>query len=491
MSNNHTMIRYFSNIGHGMPVDFETAILDGFAKDGGLYVPDKIPQVSKDQLIEWKNLSYQALAFEILSLYIDRSVITADELKQIIKDSYAPFEKEEIIPLIPLQSIDDTFIFELFHGPTLSFKDIGLSFLVNLVNFFLKRKDEHLSIIVATTGDTGPAAAHFTAGKSNLDAWVLYPTGMITKEQERQITTLPHHNVYPVAVSNCPDGGDDLDLVIAKLFANTAFKEQVKLSSVNSINWGRIMMQTVHYFYAYFRVADSIGERVHMSVPSGAFGNLCAGSIARKMGLPVTTFIAANNKNDCLHRIFSKGVFSKQEIYETASSAIDILIPYNFWRFLYFHSGEDPDKIDNWIKEFEHTGNLSFDADTLQEFNNGFLSNSTNDEAVMEIIRQVYQEEAYLLDPHGAVAVIAAQKLREKTGEGKTICFATAHPSKFPDVIKKALDVTQLPEAAKHHSIEAAAEACEKTYSCECSKLETALLKIMQQNWALTKGKQI
>ena len=225
---------------------------------------------------------------------------------------------------------------ELFYGSTLSFKDIGLSFLVNLVDFFLKRKKKKLSIIVATTGDTGPAAASYIAGKSTMDAWVLYPKGMITEEQERQMTTLHHSNVHPVGVYNCPEGGDDLDVVIKKLYANHAFKEKVNLSSVNSINWGRIMIQTVHYFYGYLQIADTIGEEICMAVPSGAFGNLCAGGIARKMGLPIKTYIAAQNKNECLKRIFNEGVFSMAPIYETVSSAIDILVPMNFWRYLYF-----------------------------------------------------------------------------------------------------------------------------------------------------------
>ena len=206
---------------------------------------------------------------------------------------------------------------ELFYGPTLSFKDVGMSFMVNLVNFFLKRKNEHLSVIVATTGDTGPAAAHFIAGKSNLDGWILYPKGLITEAQERQMTTLPHTNIHPVGVSNCPEGGDDLDVVISQLYADDAFKNKLKLSSVNSLNWGRIMMQTVHYFYGYLRIAKEVGAPVNMAVPSGGFGNLCAGGLARKMGLPIHYLVVANNQNACLNRIFTQGVFSKQPIHET------------------------------------------------------------------------------------------------------------------------------------------------------------------------------
>ena len=221
------MIKFVSNKGGGIPVDFETAILDGFASDGGLYVPTELPKITLDQLKDWKELSYVDLAFEILSLCIDRSVISEIELKDLLQMAYAPFEKAEVIPLHELASRKDTYIMELFYGPTISFKDVGLAFLVNLVDFFLKRRNEFKSLIVATTGDTGPATAYFTAGKSNLSAWVLYPKGLITEEQERQMTTLPHSNIHPVGVSNCPDGADDLDLVIANLYANIPFKNKV------------------------------------------------------------------------------------------------------------------------------------------------------------------------------------------------------------------------------------------------------------------------
>jgi len=281
------MLKFVSNKGGGEAVDIETAILNGYAPDGGLYVPEHLPVISIEQLEQWKHLSYNELAFEILSLFIDRSIVSAEELKFIIENAYGTFEKEEVIPIRRLKSQKNTYIMELFYGSTLSFKDIGLSFLVNLVDFFLTRKQERLSLLVATTGDTGPATASYVAGKSTLDAWVLYPKEFITEEQERQMTTLHQENVHPVGVYNCPDGDADLDAVICKLFANQAFKDFVKLSSVNSINWGRVMIQTVHYFYGYLQIADKVGDAISMSVPSGAFGNLCAGGLARKMGLPV------------------------------------------------------------------------------------------------------------------------------------------------------------------------------------------------------------
>jgi threonine synthase len=480
------MIQYVSNKGGGKTVDFETAILDGFAIDGGLYVPTKLPSISKDQLKKWKSLGYVELAFEILSLFIDRSVLSESELKTLLQTAYASFEKAEIIPIHPLKSRKDTYIMELFYGPTLSFKDVGLAFLVNLVDFFLKRRNEYKSLIVATTGDTGPATAYFTAGKSNLSAWVLYPKGLITEEQERQMTTLPHANIHPVGVSNCPDGGDDLDLVIAKLYANIPFKNKVQLSSVNSINWGRILMQTVHYFYGYLQIVDEVGEEINMSVPSGAFGNLCAGGLARKMGLPVANFMVANNSNACLNRIFSEGIFSKKPIFETPSSAIDILIPYNFWRFLYFCVGEDASKIKTWSNVFMETGSIQFDSETHASFSKGFLSNSVSDEQTLTVIKEIYKNENYLLDPHGAVAVAASFNLKESLTDKKLICLATAHPAKFPQVIKDALQLDEIPVDGRHHSVEKARTQCEKVYLCDHSHLEEALLDIMSKDWVLT-----
>ena len=477
-------MNFISNKGGGKPVDFETAILDGFASDGGLYVPESIPKISEKQLETWKNLDYIDLAFEILSLFIDRSILSERELKEILKIAYQDFEKAEIIPLHKLESRKNTYVMELFYGPTISFKDVGLAFLVNLVNFFLNRKNERLSLVVATTGDTGPAAAYFTAGKSNLDAWVLYPKGLITEEQERQMTTLPHSNIHPVGVSNCPDGGDDLDLVIAKLYANIAFKEKLKLSSVNSINWGRIMMQTVHYFYGYLRVVDTIGEEINMSVPSGGFGNLCAGGLARKMGLPIKYLIAANNKNACLHRIFSEGIFSKVEMYNTLSSAIDILIPYNFLRYMYI-AGIETKQIKQVVDDFNKNGNIQFDETTYKVISNGFKSNSATDEETLDIIRDLYHSEGYLLDPHGAISLIAADAHKEALGNLKLICLATAHPAKFPEVIKQSLSINELPSQATHHSLEKAKSKCEKVYLCDHSYLEVALINIMETDWGL------
>ncbi len=482
------MIKYVSNTGGGSPVDFEAAILNGFADDGGLYVPESLPQLSRDQLITWKNLSFKELAFEVCSLFIERSIVPAEDLKGIIENAYSTFEREDIIPIKKLRSIKDTFVMELFSGPTLSFKDIGQSFLINLLDYFLKRRRKRLSVIVATTGDTGPAAANFIAGKSTLDAWVLYPKGMITIEQERQMTTLLNTNIHPVGVTNCPEGGDDLDAVIHKLYANIPFKEKVNLTSVNSINWGRIMAQMIHYFYGYFQVVDNMGEPISMTVPSGGFGNLCAGGLARKMGLPIKFLIVANNKNEALYRIFNHGVVSKKPIYETVSSAIDILIPYNFWRYLYFCVGKDSSKIKEWKNEFEVNGEYQFDEETFNSFSKDFLSRGVTDELTLETIKNIFYSEGYLLDPHGSVALSAVHSLKSHLLDHKVIVHATAHPAKFPITIMKTLGVSKLPKEGTHPSIELAKKRCQKGYIVDHPNLEEALIHAMESYWNQTQG---
>jgi len=472
------MIQYVSTTGGVTPVGFETAILDGRAPDGGLYVPTELPKISLRQLQSWQQLSYTELAFEILSLFIDRSVISERELKQLISDSFSAFGHPDKIPVRPFNYDKNIFIQELFHGPTLSFKDVAMGFVVNLFNFFLKRRGQQMTIMVATSGDTGPAAAFACIGKETLNAWVLYPPELITEEQVRQMTTLTAPNIHAVGVTGCPDGSDDLEQLIAHLFADKKFKADLNLSSVNSINWGRVMMQTVHYFYGYFRTVDQVGDRVNFAVPSGAFGNLCAGSMARDMGLPVGKFIIASNENKCLQRTFSEGVFLKERIVTTPSSAIDISVPINFWRHLYFSTGQQPDKIKKWIVEFEENGRVSFDSETHERLNQGFLTRSISNSLTIETIKTVYEAENYLLDPHAAVAVAATNNLKPQLGATKTLCLATAHPAKFPDVTKKAIG--SIPDSGKHSSIESAKKYCQRIYSCQFEDMYISLPQAMK-----------
>lgn len=473
------MIKLVSTRGGVAPVDFETAVLQGFANDGGLFVPESIPRISEEQLRAWSSLSFSDLAFEILSLYIDRSIMSADKLSELLADSFGRFSHPDVTPVVGLKSKPNRYILELSHGPTLSFKDMAMGFLVNAVDFFLTRKNDWVSLVLATTGDTGPAAAHAAAGKKSIECWPLYPEGMISDEQVRQMTTLEESNIHAVGVSNCPDGGDDLDLVIADMFADIELKRKLRLSSVNSINWCRVMAQSIHYFHAYFQVVDRVGEEVVFSVPAGAFGNLFGGFLAREMGLPVKSFIAANNRNTALHRVFTTGRFTKADLIPCASSAIDIVVPYNFWRYLYFASGRNSEKIRQWMTDFQQRGEARLDEQTLAEVRRGFVSASVEDDRTLAAMANLYRsEDAYLMDPHTAVAVVAAEELAGSFPEDtKIVCLSTAHPSKFPDVVRKALG--ELPEQATHESLENARKLCQRVRRCDLNHLAPALKRAM------------
>ena len=471
------MNQYVSTRGGIAPVGFAEAVLKGFAEDGGLFVPTAIPRISEEQLEAWAALSYPDLAFEILSLFIDSEVIPAEDLKGLIQASFQDFDHPEILPLVPLQGEGGVSVMELFHGPTLSFKDIAMGFLINTMDYLLTRRGGHLNLILATTGDTGPAAAYASAGKTSLDCWPLYPEGLITEEQKRQMTTLSAENVHPVGVTDCPDGGDDLDLIVAGLFSDAARVRDLGLSSVNSINWCRVLMQSVQYVYGYCRVCRRLGEPLIFSVPSGAFGNLFAGFLAREMGVPIATFICANNRNSALHTAFSTGVFKKQDLIPTVSSAIDIVVPYNFWRFLYYQAGADPEKLAAWMDRFHTEGEVRLDLETASALQSGYASCSVSDAETLSTIRGVWESSGYLLDPHGAVAVAAARELRNQLHkEAPLLCMTTAHPGKFPEVIARALGDGGLPPQALHPALQAAAQRPEKGEVCSLNALESRLI---------------
>lgn len=474
-------MKYKSTLGGIEPVPFDQAILEGFAADGGLFVPETIPRFSPEELQVMATMEYMELAETILRKFIDPEIIPTDDLRELLAKSFATFESNEIIPVVRFGS-SKLYIQELFHGPTLSFKDIAMGFLINCMDYFLTQKNEKLSLILATTGDTGPAAAWAAAGKDTLECWPLYPKGMISEEQERQMTTLEADNVHPVGVTGCKNGGDDLDVVVAKLFGDRRIKKELKLSSVNSINWCRVMVQTIHYFHGYFQVAEEVGEEVVFSVPAGAFGNLCAGFIARSMGLPVKKFVCATNENGTLYRVFEKGYLSQEELITTCSSAIDILVPYNFWRFLYFSCGEDTGLLHDFMQEFSKHGLLRFPTELWQQFRTGFVATTISDEETLATIATVYAQDAYLLDPHGAVAVAAAWNCLDSWNqEDKVVCLATAHPAKFPDVIGQVFQrIPGLELSITHPSIEAARERFHHLRTCSYDMLEPALVQAIR-----------
>jgi threonine synthase len=477
------MISYVSTRGGGLPLPFDEAVLQGFAADGGLFVPETIPTLSMDRLADLSRMDYPDLAAAILSLFIDPSVIPEPDLARLVNDSFSPFDRGRVVDLVPLNGDPDLMVMELFHGPTLSFKDIAMGFLIRTMDYLLQKRGDRVSIVLATTGDTGPAAAHAAANRAAIDCWPLYPKGMITREQELQMTTLGAGNIHPVAVENCPDGGDDLDLVVAALFADPELKARLRLSSVNSINWCRVMVQAIHYFYGYFRACETIGDPVVFSVPSGAFGNLFSGYLAKSMGLPVTGFVCANNVNNALSTALTTGVFEKRPLRRTVSSAIDIVVPYNFWRFLYFLGGSDPEKINESMARFQADGRVRVAEEMEKAVQQGFSAVTVSDDETLATIRQAFTaDRPYLLDPHGAVAVTAARKVSSRyPARTRIICLATAHPAKFPDIITGALGTPDLPDQATHPSLEQMRTRCRHLRICDRDLLASALVRAMEQ----------
>lgn len=460
---NNSMTQYISSWGGTESVDLETAVLQGKASNGGLFVPTELPKVNTAQLESWQSLSYQELAFEVLSLFVDRDTVPANDLKRLIQSSFAAFTNPETIPHHPLG--DDVVVQELFHGPTLSFKDVAMGFVVNLFDFFLTRRGERKTLMVATSGDTGPAAAFATIGKPSLDTWLFFPEGLITIEQVRQMTTIMAPNVHPVSVTGCRNGSDDLDEVIDACFLDEAFREEMCLSSVNSINWARVMTQTVHYFYGYLRHAKQIGDPVHFSVPCGAFGNMCAGSIARRMGLPIGQLIVAHNENQSLGTVFETGVFEKKDICNTHATAIDIAVPMNFWRHVYFSLGFDTEQVSRAFEQYETAGAVTFSPEQHAKIIDGFLHHRVSDPDILDTMKSTWEAGSCLLDPHGAVAVAAAKRYRETLSAAPIVCLATAHPAKFPNTTMLALGM--IPDQGKHQSLEEALVACERKYCCD------------------------
>jgi len=475
------MIQYLSTKGGVVPTPFDRAVLEGFAADQGLFVPQTLPRLSTQELMRLKPLSFPDLAGEILSLFIDPELIPRADLDKLISSSLAGFSAAEILPLRPLKKTPDTWIMELFHGPTLSFKDLSMGFLIRVMDYLLKKENRHLNLLLATTGDTGPAAAHAVAESEAIDCWPLYPAGGISLEQEGQMTGLQADNVHPVRVTGCPDGVNDLDLVLSEIFGDAALKEKLQLSSVNSINWCRVMFQAIHYFHGYFRVCDDFEETVVFSVPCGAFGNMFGGSLARMMGLPISGFVCSVNSNHALETVFSAGLLKQEKLCQTLSPAIDIIVPYNFWRYLYYIAGQDPARISIWMERFETTGELQLPPDILEKMSRYHTAISVSDETTLTTIRRVFETESYLLDPHGAVALAGAESCASIFGQSiKTICLATAHPAKFPNVITRAVG-SPLPQQAFHPSLLTSATCPPEVKSCPLLELHRYLVAEIEQ----------
>ena len=426
-------MEYISTRDSSKTFEFRDVFVKGLADDGGLFIPQSLHKIDISEL---KNLQYNELAKKIIYPFIG-NFMTENDLGKIIDKSYSVFRKKNVVELV---KVGDRSVLELFHGPTLAFKDIAMQLLGNFYEYYLNNENEKLNIVVATSGDTGAAAIDAIKGKRNVNIFVLHPHNKVSSVQRKLMTTVKDKNVFNIAING---NFDDCQNLVKKMFADKGFSNDIKMSGVNSINWARIIAQSVYYFYSYFLVEDN-KQPINFSVPTGNFGDVYAGYLAKKMGLPINKLIVATNQNDILHRAISKGSYEVEKVHETISPSMDIQIASNFERLLYdLNDGDDLQTIDA-MKNIKENGKYTIDQKKLNEMNNNFLSSRMSEEEVLETIKIVYEKYNIVLDPHSAIGYGAFDKVNLN---GNNIVLATAHPCKFPNAIKRAINLkADLPE---------------------------------------------
>ncbi len=423
-------MKFISTRGDAPSLNFEEVVLAGLAADGGLYVPETLPKFSKDEIASWSGLSYQELAFNIISPFVDGEIADAD-LKTIIAKAYQTFRHGAIAPLV--QTGRNEWVLELFQGPTLAFKDFALQFLGHLLDYILDKRQQKVAVLGATSGDTGSAAIEGCRRCENIDIFILHPHNRVSEVQRRQMTTVLADNVVNVALEG---NFDDCQNMVKASFRDQSFlPEGRQLVAVNSINWARIMAQIVYYFYS----ALSLGgphKKVSFSVPTGNFGDIYAGYLAMQMGLPIEQLIIATNQNDILHRCISDNDHSRKSLSQSLAPSMDIMVSSNFERLLFDLYGRDGAEIKRLMNEFE-SGAMVLSDQALTEARKVFSSYRLDDQGMLSTIQQVFESTGYVLDPHTAIGVAAARENR-KNDSTPLVCLATAHPAKFPEAVVKA-----------------------------------------------------
>lgn len=424
-------MKYISTRGAAPALGFEDVVLTGLASDGGLYVPEHLPQFSHAEIASWAGLPYQELAFNVISPFVAGAIPDAD-LKRIIDTSYTTFRHNAIAPLV--QTGHNEWILELFQGPTLAFKDFALQFLGHLLDYILAKRQQKVVVLGATSGDTGSAAIEGCRRCENVDIFILHPHQRVSDVQRRQMTTVLEPNVHNIAVRG---NFDDCQNLVKASFADQSFLPSGRqLVAVNSINWARIMAQIVYYFYAALALGAP-HRRISFSVPTGNFGDIFAGYLAQRMGLPVEQLVIATNSNDILHRCISGNDHTKKPLQHSLSPSMDIMVSSNFERMLFDLYERDGNQIRQLMEEFKSSGRLTLAAAPLARAQNLFSSYRLSDEETVAVIREVFESTEYLLDPHTAIGVQAARKTRRDAAT-PMVCLATAHPAKFPDAVRQA-----------------------------------------------------
>ena len=444
-------VKYISTRGRAPVLDFGDVLLAGLATDGGLYVPDRWPELSPEALSGSPGRGdYADLAAEVMWPFVDGAYSRA-RFDELVRDAYAAFDHSEVVPMVELG--DGLWLMELFHGPTLAFKDIALQLVGRLFDEELARRGERVTIVGATSGDTGAAAIEAVRDRENVEIVILHPHGRVSEMQRRQMTTVDSANVHNVAIEGTFDDCQDL---VKAMFADVEFRADQRLSAVNSINWARVMAQTVYYVAAATRYGL---ERVSFSVPTGNFGNVLAGHVARQMGLPVDRFIVASNRNDILTQFFTTGSMAISEVHPTMSPSMDIQVSSNLERLLFELLDRDGIRTAELLEDFRATGQMRIDPRISAELGQNWSGVRVDEDETTAAIAELFRETGMIVDPHTAVGLAAARHTR-RDADGAMVVMATAHPAKFGDAVEAAIGApAPLPPAL--------AELAERPERCE------------------------
>ncbi|OMQ44320.1 threonine synthase [Ensifer sp. 1H6] len=422
-------MKYISTRGEAAPLGFCDALLAGLARDGGLYLPREWPTLSKKEIRALRGKSYQDIAFAVLEPFIHGEIPSA-KFREMIDEAYATFRHPAIAPLV--QTGPNAFVIELFHGSTLAFKDVAMQLLARLMDYVLAERGERATIVGATSGDTGGAAIDAFAGRERTDIFILFPHGKVSAVQQRQMTTSKAGNVHAIAVKG---NFDDCQNLVKGMFNDAAFRDRVKLSGVNSINWARIMAQIVYYFTTAIALGGP-DRKISFTVPTGNFGDIFAGYVAKRMGLPIDKLVVATNENDILARTLKTGRYEMRGVKATTSPSMDIQISSNFERLLFEANDRDPAEVRSAMDSLKQSGSFAIREKALKAIRKEFQAGRASEKDVARTIAKTLEKTGYLLDPHSAIGVFVAAK--HEKASAPMVTLATAHPAKFPDAVKSA-----------------------------------------------------
>ena len=439
-------IKYSSTRGGESSLSYEDVLLSGLARDGGLFMPEEWPEFSHSDLKEMKHLNYAELSAKIIRPFVE-PCLSEKELSKICKDTYSIFNKD-VAPLHKLNK--NLHVLELFNGPTLAFKDYAMQFLARAFNQALHNRGQKGVILGATSGDTGSAALEAFKGKENIDIFILFPHRRVSSVQQKQMTWINEKGAYALSVKTDFDG---CQAIVKDCFEDLNFKDEISLSAINSINWVRLLPQIVYYFYSALKIGAPDKEIV-FSVSTGNFGNILAGWMAKKIGLPISKLICGSNQNDILTRFFNNGLMERKNVLPSYSPSMDIQVSSNFERLLYEINDRDTNKVKQQMKDFKNTGNFEITKNQLININKLFSAHMISDDETIEIINKVYTDHNYILDPHSAIGYGAVQKALEHNIISKdvsVISLACAHPAKFPEIISKSINI--MPKIPPHLEI--------------------------------------